>query len=187
MHNETKRQAVHILLFGLAFVLKFLSVFQSLLILIFLLVLVLFIFPRLKIRSHFYRHFEKQYRNGAVTYFLVLLTLILIFPLKVVAVSWGILALGDGMATLIGRNFKTRKLPWNLTKSYAGSLAFVVFGALGAGVVLKWFDPILVTSQLVSVSFKTAVVAAIAESLPLKIDDNITVAVVSAVVVNFLI
>jgi len=187
MFSETKRQSVHILLFLLAFFLKYLNRWQAAVLLLILLFAILFLIPRLKIKSYFYRQLEKKYSQGAVWYFFVLLILVLIFPLSVVAVSWAILALGDGTATIIGQNFKAKELPWNRKKSYVGSLAFIVFGALGAFILLKWMLPEIGNSSALSIGLKTSLVAAVVESLPWRLNDNLTVAVTSAVVLSWLI
>jgi len=187
MFKEEKRQSIHILLFLFAFSLKYLNRFQAALLLCLFIFIALFLVPRLKIRSHIYRHFEHRYSPGGISYFLVLFILILFLPFPIVAAAWAILALGDGMATLIGKNFKARELPWNKDKTYAGSLAFIVFGTIGALILLKWMLPDLSGMAAFTIGFKTAFLAAIVESLPLKINDNVTVAISSAAVLSFLI
>lgn len=184
MFKEEKRQLVHILLFFLAFLLKYLSRWQAAGLLLLLFFIALFIVPQFQSKSHLYRHFEQKYSQGGILYFLVLFILVLIFSPYVVAVSWAILALGDGMATLFGRHFRARELPWNKKKTYAGSLAFIIFGTLGAFILLKWMLPGF--SGGLAIALKTTIAAAIVESLPLKINDNITVAVTSAVVLSLL-
>ena len=187
MKNEDKRQIVHIVLLALAFLLKYLSHWQAAGLLLFLVVLTIYLVPRLKIKSYFYRRHEQKYSQGAILYFLILLILVFIFPLYIVAASWAVLALGDGAATLIGKNFKVKELPWNRGKSYIGSLSFVVFGTLGAYLLLRWMAPPINPDIFLSASFKTAVVAAVVESLPIKLNDNVSVALTSAVVLTFLI
>ncbi len=186
MFNEEKRQAVHILLFLLAFFLKYLNRFQAVGLLLLLLFITLFLIPKLKVKSYFYRQVERKYSQGAVLYFLVLLVLVLIFPLYIVAASWAILALGDGTATLIGKNFKVKELPWNRQKSYIGSLSFIISGALGVFILLKWMLPEISSNTAFFIGLKTALVAALVESLPLRINDNITVTVTSAVILSYL-
>ncbi|MFA6255019.1 MAG: hypothetical protein WC675_03220 [Patescibacteria group bacterium] len=187
MFREEKRQGIHVLLFLFAFLLKYLSRFQAVGILFLLLFFTLFLVPKLRIKSHLYRQFEKKYSEGAILYFLTLLVLVLVFPPSIVAAAWAILALGDGMATLVGKNFRAKELAWNQNKTYAGSLAFVFFGTIGAMILLKWMIIDLSLMAAFSLAFKTAIVAAIVESLPIKINDNITVTVTSALVLSLLI
>ena len=183
---EIKRQAVHIGLLVIALLLKYLTRWQAVAVLGLLLFITLFVMPQLTIRSHFYRELERRYSAGAVLYVLLLLVLLLVFPLPVVAASWAILALGDGAATLIGTHFKANALPWNPEKTFAGSIAFLVFGTLGASALLWWMLPALEWRSVLFLGVKTTMVAAIVESLPWKINDNITVPLASAVVLSLL-
>ncbi len=131
------------------------------------------------------RDSERGVAIGIVLYPAVLLALILIFwrRLEIVAAVWAILGFGDGIATIAGRALGSRRLPWNAAKTWAGSLAFWLFGALGAGAALAWTlavqgretPPLLVTAAIV-----TALAAALAESWPSRLDDNLTVPLVSA-------
>ena len=187
MFREEKRQFIHMSLLALAFFLKYLNRWYAILVFLTLFLVVLVVVPQLKAKSHVYRMSEDKYSQGALLYFLVLLILVLIFPLYIVAVSWAILALGDGMATLIGKSFKSYPLPWNKKKTYAGTLAFVIFGAFGAFVLLKWMLPEISVNQAFFLGLKTVTVAAIIESLNLDIDDNLTVALSSAVVLYLLV
>jgi len=186
MFSEEKRQLVHILLLFLAFLLKYTPRWQAVILLLVLLAMTLIFVPRMKLKNYFYRYTENKYSQGAVLYFLALLILVLVFPLYIVAVSWAILALGDGAATLIGKNLKCRELPWNRSKSFAGSAAFVVFGTFGAVVLMKWMIPDLSLYICLVAALKTTVVAAIVESMPLKINDNVSVAFTSAIVMYLL-
>lgn len=186
MNQEVKRQGIHIVLLVLAFLLKFLSRWQMAFLLLLLLIITLMIIPRLRLKSYLYRRVERRYSAGAISYFFVLLVLVLVFPLPVVAACWAILALGDGMATLIGQKFRVKELPWNKKKSYAGTGAFLIFGTLGSVALLKWMLPELSGNIIFFLSLKTVIVAAIVESLPWKINDNVSVPLVSAVVMYFL-
>ncbi len=70
---------------------------------------------------------------GVRAYPMAVLLLALLFPVRIAAGAWAILALGDAMAALVGRTWGSAKLPWNRDKSWQGLVAFVVFGtAAGA-------------------------------------------------------
>jgi GDP-4-dehydro-6-deoxy-D-mannose reductase len=56
----------------------------------------------------------------------------------IVAAAWGILAIGDGIATLAGRRDRRPRWPWNREKTVSGSAAFAIGGA-AAGVFLAWW------------------------------------------------
>ena len=185
MTSERLRQSIHIALFVFAFLLRYLSRWQAAGLLLLLLLTVVVASPRVKSRIRIHRPGESHYRNGAVLYFLVLLALVLIFPPSVVAATWAVLALGDGAATLIGRHFTARPLPWNDRKTLAGSTAFIIFGTIGACALLYWMVPELGAGNIFSAALKVSFAAAIVESLPLKVNDNVSVAVAAAIVFSF--
>ncbi len=85
-----------------------------------------------------------------------------------------ILALGDAFATYIGTNFGNHKLPWNRNKTAEGSIGFAAAAMLALLIL-----PTAVTILVV-------VLAAIVESLPIKLDDNITLPVASSIFYYFL-
>lgn len=93
-----------------------------------------------------------------------------------------VLAFGDGMATTCGLLLRGPAIPWNRAKSWAGSLAFVGFGGYSASLAY-WAEsqpradwPIALTC-----GFSAAVVAAFAESLPSRVNDNVRVGLSAAV------
>lgn len=143
-----------------------------------------------------YRHIQRQQdreRASAVLgYALSVLAMLLIFPqhaelgLTVLAV----LAFGDGSATWGGLTFGGPKLPWNPHKTWSGLASFLIIGTAMASVIY-WgetqFNP--ESQEYQAVSFQTALacagtavtLAAFAESLPLRINDNIRVGIAAAV------
>jgi dolichol kinase len=86
-----------------------------------------------------------------------------------------ILALGDGFATYVGTSYGRHKLPWNKNKTFEGTIGF----AAGASCAL-FAMPIPETIFVV-------VLATIIESLPLKVNDNLTLPVVSSLLYFFVI
>lgn len=93
-----------------------------------------------------------------------------------------VLAFGDGMATTCGLIFRGPRLPWNPDKTWSGTVSFVTFGGLGSSLAY-WAEsqPRAATWQALVCGFAAAVVAALAESLPSRINDNVRVGVASAV------
>ncbi len=122
---------------------------------------------------------------GIVLYPLTVLLLILAFwrHLEVAAGIWGILAFGDGMASLVGMSVGRRKLPWNPGKSWAGSLAYWIFGTAACTTLLLWTaggtDRVYSLPFVLGISAVAALVAAALESLPLGLDDNLGVPLVT--------
>ncbi len=93
-----------------------------------------------------------------------------------------VLAFGDGMATTCGLLFQGPRLPWNPQKTWTGTCAFVTFG--GAVSSLAYWAESRPQASLQSAmicGFSAAMIAALAESLPSRINDNIRVGVASAV------
>ena len=80
-----------------------------------------------------------------------------------------ILAIGDSLATYIGMNYGKNRLPWNNRKTLEGSIGFAI-GAMCVLLVLP------LSATLVAI-----LEAVVVESLP-RLDDNITVPVVSSLV-----
>ena len=143
---------------------------------------------------------------GILLYPLSVLLLTLAFPsrLDIAAAAWGILAFGDGFATLVGRSrteetaenaliaendlfsassavsaVPSGRIPWNADKSIAGTLAFIVCGS-AAGVALAWWVRPAVTPMppltfTIAAPIAAALLAALVETIPVRLDDNISV------------
>lgn len=123
------------------------------------------------------RH-ERGWDEGIVVYPAVVAALIVVFNwhLEIAAVAWVLLAFGDGFATLIGRAMPIERLPWNREgASWGGFLAFLLFGGIAAVLTARLFGGPPLAAVLIA-----TVVAAIVETLPLGLDDNITVPVAAA-------
>jgi uncharacterized protein (TIGR00297 family) len=125
---------------------------------------------------------------SALYYAVGVLLLVCAFPTRVdlAAAAWGILAAGDGVASIAGRAWGARRWPWNRGKSVAGSIAFVIAG-LVMGVALAWCVRHAVTPEpslrfLVLATLAAVVAAAAIETLPVRLDDNLSVPAASALV-----
>lgn len=121
------------------------------------------------------RH-ERGYDAGTVLYPLMVCVLVVVFRdrLHIAAIAWAILAFGDGFAT-IGKVAPIAPLPWNRDKSWGGVIAFLIAGFAGALGIAYWMGP----ADLVDISV-AVIAAAIAETLAIRVDDNITVPVAAA-------
>lgn len=106
---------------------------------------------------------------GSATYALgVLIPLILLDNVNEIAAIIFILAVGDGISTIAGRPGKI-KLPYNNKKTAEGTAAFFL-SSLPAWLFIG--EAIVIVAAL----------SAIAESLPLKFDDNLTVPIVATAI-----
>ncbi len=80
-----------------------------------------------------------------------------------------ILAVGDGLSTMVGRR-GSRKLPWNAKKTAEGLAAFIVGGGAVALAFVGWLPALLF-----------AVILGVVETLPLGLDDNLTIGLAGCV------
>lgn len=97
-----------------------------------------------------------------------------------------ILAFGDGSATLIGLAVGGKSLPWNPKKSWSGAVGFVLIGLPVAAVVywqethnLEAIGPGVTLAQACLCVSPAVVLAMLAESIDIKLNDNIRVGVVA--------
>jgi uncharacterized protein (TIGR00297 family) len=131
-------------------------------------------------------------RAGVIFYPLSILALVLLLPgrLDIVAAAWGIMAFGDGAATLAGTMRGGARLPWNPRKSWIGLGAFIIAGGAGAVALSRWVAPAVEPQPPLAFSLLAplvaAVVAAFVETLPIELDDNITVPAAAAGTLWFL-
>lgn len=192
-HGELARKVVHMAVGLVAFAVVFLGPALSAIAALGALLMNLFVLPRLGGKALW--RAEESARGmsiGIVLYPLSVLLLILAFwnRLEVAAAIWGILAFGDGMASVVGMAYGRRPLAWNPRKTWAGTIAFAAFGSLGAAVLLWWtvVHPFgdggrpIDLGLVVIVAALTATFAAFLESLPQGLDDNIGVPLVSGLV-----
>eukprot|EP00775_Hariotina_reticulata_P010841 gene10842-10997_t len=129
--------------------------------------------------------------KGPLCYVLVLIGITLAFwrdnPAGTIAVS--MMCGGDGFADIIGRRLGSSKLPWNPSKSWAGSTAMFVAGlAMASGFfwlfcTMGYFECF---SLQVALPYLVAVCGActVVESLPIGswFDDNLSVPLVAVAV-----
>jgi uncharacterized protein (TIGR00297 family) len=190
--SETWRQVVHVTMGGWALLLRWITWQQAAALAIAALAFNLFVLPHVGGRG-LYRESDtaRGVPIGILIYPLSVLLLILVFPyrLDIVAAAWGILAAGDGFATLVGRRFGRTRLPWNPDKTVEGLIAFIVAGSAAGVFLALWvrtsvwttdyvgpdsfpFPPLLFS---VTAPILAATVAAFVETLPVRLDDNISV------------
>jgi uncharacterized protein (TIGR00297 family) len=120
-------------------------------------------------------------RAGVLFYPASVLMLVLVFRerLDIVAAAWGVLAFGDGFATLVGTQAAGPRLSWNRDKSWYGLFAFIAAGSLGSVALALWvapsLEPVPPTPFLIAGPIAATIIAALVETLPAGIDDNVTV------------
>jgi dolichol kinase len=128
----------------------------------------------------FARTGERGWATSVISYGLITTSLLLAFPaqLELGMVVMIIIALGDGSATLAGLIVRGRRLPWNQAKSWVGLTAFLVCGG-SLATLAYWFEARPGVSPLLALTCVMPAVfaAALAESLPVRLNDNIRVGV----------
>lgn len=133
-------------------------------------------------RELFFRFFEfilrRHERKGAITgatyYIISTFLCIVIFDKHIAIVSIFFIVLGDTAAALVGKAWGRIKLIGD--KSLEGSAACFIVCAV---ISVFWIDPV--------VGLTGAFVATLAELLPLRIDDNLTVPLISGAVMQLMV
>ncbi len=147
--------------------------------------LVFIIINYLSYRTGLFRGIETGEKEQLGTIYFPLAFVILTPPLwsqpAILAAAMMPLTWGDAAAAILGKRFGVHKFTlFNQTSSIEGSLAMFVFGFLGTYFALLLFGQSTGTSFLLSLV--TAFAATIAEALSPKGIDNLTVPLMSAVV-----
>lgn len=184
MTPEIGRQLVHILVGTGALLLPWLTWWQAALVAGAALLFNVLVLPRITPTVFRPGDLDAPVRSGIGIYPLAVLALLICFPqhLEIAAAAWGILAAGDGMATLVGVHVRSTRLPWNRAKSVAGLAAFIAFGWLAGAGLAAWNaasdTPLW---WIVAAPAAAAVAAGFVETVPIRLNDNISVPASAAV------
>jgi uncharacterized protein (TIGR00297 family) len=183
MHSENARQWVHVGSGAFAFLLKILTWWQAAAMAAAALVFNVLVLPRVGGRR-LYRPVDdaRGFPLGILLYPLAVLLLILLFSsrLEIAAAAWGILAFGDGAATLVGRRRRGRTLPWNRDKTIAGTASFIICASVGGCVLAWWTRPTGSMWFTLLAPIAASLAAALVESIPVCLDDNLSVPATAA-------
>ncbi len=173
--SETERQLLHVVvgLLAIVFVMQFgrgmlMGAVFFVIMIGLLLVNMTLLGKKIGLVEWFIKHFERNnipfpgwgsacYATG------VLLVASFIEDQNAVIAAIFIMAVGDGVSTLIGRRGRI-KIPYNKKKTLEGTTAFFLFSLLGYLFVGEIILPI-------------ALIAAVVESLDLPVDDNLSLPV----------
>jgi uncharacterized protein (TIGR00297 family) len=121
-----------------------------------------------------YRDRARRRDVGIVAYPATVLLVILLLrhALPAAAAIWGMMALGDPLASIAGRTVGGPSLPWNPKKTWAGSTAYAIFGAVG-GAALLAFTGRVAFGYALGAFAGFALLGAFLESLDTGLDDNV--------------
>lgn len=182
-YSQGKRSIEHVLPLGFAFSL---TIFPLWLVFVLSVTAVIYgAYLSKRLSKTTFRDDEKKvgYSVGKIAYGVSVLILLLLFyrQMHIVAGAWAIMALGDPAATLAGRRWGRKPVPWNPAKTWTGTLAFFIFATSGCFGLL-WYTVATTKSEiavtvpvLMAMAVCTAAVTAIIESVDFKINDNFTV------------
>ena len=128
---------------------------------------------------------RREILRGPLYYGLVFVLLTILYwknsPIGIVALM--LMCGGDGLADILGRRFGRLAIPWNTTKTWAGSLGMFLGGWIFAAAILAIYVqvgifPVTFTSYLPAITI-IALAGTLVESLPFPDIDNITVTLVA--------
>jgi uncharacterized protein (TIGR00297 family) len=180
-HSEDARKLVHIGFGACALLLRYIAWWEAALIASIAIAFNLLVMPRVGRRIYRPTDHTRRFTSGVVLYPLAVLLLVLVFAdrLDIAAAAWGILAVGDGMSSVIGKRFGRTRIPWNREKSIAGSAALFLLGGAAGAALAWWCRPQVVPPAYMWFSlgapFVAALVAAFVETIPVRLDDNLSV------------
>jgi uncharacterized protein (TIGR00297 family) len=187
-YAEAGRQLVHVSMGAGALLLRWITATEAMVIAGAALVFNVYALPH--IASSLFRPagVHRRVDPGVVFYPASVLLLLMLFPdrLDIVAAAWGIMAAGDGIATIAGRQIPSAPIPWNRERTIAGSAAFVLIGGAAGGFLCCWCAPRIIPPPYhwfcIWMPVAAALAAAAAETLPIRLDDNISVPAAAAAV-----
>jgi uncharacterized protein (TIGR00297 family) len=172
-YSETRRQIVHMAMGLIALLLPFLTWPQAALLA--LAALLFNFFALARVLPGIIRPADAGgHRAGVLFYPLSVLLLILVFRgrLDLAAAAWGVMAFGDGASTIAGKRLGGPPLPWNPEKTWSGFAAFVLAGSVSSFALVLWMTPVVLSFAAV---IAATIVAAFVETIPIKLDDNLSV------------
>lgn len=185
--SETTRQWVHIGFGAVALLLPFLHWYQAVILAAAAIVFNIRVLRAVAgDRLHRPVELAQTIPLGLVLYPTSILLLLLMLPSRfdIVAAAWGILAAGDGAATLVGHRYGRSRWSWNRGKSVAGSAAFLIAGGLAGSFLCWWCRPVIIPPPFlwfsIGAPIVAALVAAAVETVPIRLDDNLSVTLSAA-------
>ena len=141
LRAELPRKLVHIGMGAFALLLRWLTPWQAIFMAVAALILNSFFLHGIT-QGALLRPEERasRFSRGVVLYPAILLVTFIIFRsrLELAAGIWALLAVGDGMAALVGLALRGPRLPWNPKKTWSGLGAFVVFGGATCALAIRW-------------------------------------------------
>ncbi len=123
---------------------------------------------------------EKDKESGAIPYAMALLLTILTFPKVIALISIYTLAFCDPSSAIFGIKFGKHKTMKN-RKSWEGSIAYFVVATIITTLVLNYTFPGTL-GVVIGASLIIALLGALMELVPLRLDDNFTIPVFTGII-----
>ena len=124
------------------------------------------------------RRGDRGWMISVVSYAVITVSLLTLLPgqPELGSTVTTIIAFGDGSATLAGLLARGRPLPWNSSKSWVGLCAFLGC-SIPIGTLIYWSvsRPAVPLEIALACVAPAVLVAAVAETLPVRLNDNIRV------------
>jgi uncharacterized protein (TIGR00297 family) len=186
--GEVGRQLLHVGVGAMAFLLRWLDWREAAAMAIAAIAFNRLLLPSLSRTVFRPADLARPWTTGIVLYPTAVLALILIFRdrLELAAAGWVILAAGDGVATLAGTTVRSPRWPWNADKTVAGTIGFIVAASAASAAVICWVSGRQLDAEIAMWALTASVAAGLAETIPIRLDDNVTVAAAAALVLGTL-
>jgi uncharacterized protein (TIGR00297 family) len=191
LRAELPRKAVHVAMGGFALALRWLTPGAAIACAAGALLFNYFLLHKLTRRALLRPHEKARGSSlGILLYPAAVLVLLVVFRnrLELAAAAWGLIAFGDGMASVAGLSVGGPRLPWNRDKTWSGLLAFIFWGTAASAFLLRWVQlgaldgpkdwigaSLFDRTALIGACATASLLAGLVESLDTGIDDNITV------------
>jgi dolichol kinase len=132
-----------------------------------------------------------RYLIGPLVYICAIGICVILYPLFISAGSIGIMAFGDGFATLVGKKWGCVRNPIDKNKTIEGSAAFIFFAFLAVSFSMYFTAPISPKTDILLVTATGALIGSFVEMFPFEehrgrgmlqrivIDDNFFVPIIS--------
>jgi dolichol kinase len=136
---------------------------------------------------------EKSYLI-IILYILSVTVCVTLYPVFISATAIGIMAFGDGFATLVGKKWGKTPNPIDRNKTMEGSAAFFVFSLIACFLAMHVTSPLSSSGQILLLAAAGSLVGALVEMFPFEdhrgssflqriiIDDNFFVPIVGGAV-----
>jgi uncharacterized protein (TIGR00297 family) len=182
------RQLVHLGMGAAALLLRWITPTEAMVIAAAAVVFTAYALPYIAASPSAPPNHQRNIDFGVVFYPAAVLLVLLLLPdrIDIVASVWGIVGFGNGTAPIAARYIGGPRIPWNPRRTLAGCVVFVLLGG-AAGAFLCWWCSARVIPPAYPwfgtwVPFAAAFAAAGCATLPIALDENISVPVTAAAV-----